>query len=331
MALTPEEQAELDQLLAAENAHAAPTGAGGAGAAGPPLEDMLDPAFDLPAQALATQPSTTHPGGDETAEADFLRKPEDASKGTIFVYEPPLSVVQKRLTEDPAFGAMLSPSLPPDPARVAALTREDSLYQMAADQMWRETADATAKTGKTAYRYSRAPWLQGEGVMGTLRNLGMKGIGAVGPAMDTVNSFVMGVDKTALLGAGRAVDETISSGDPKVVPGIEQAGIPVEGSKEYNARTIEEHPAANLTGQGLALLKPWGAANALFRAATGLTAKAATAAGGGLAARTLAGGAGAALGAGAVQAGQDVVSAGGNLAQTGSTGTTPGELASRAG
>ncbi len=330
MALTPEEQAELDSLLA-QRAHAAPTGAGGAGAAGPPLEDMLDPSFDLVPQALATQPATTHPGGDDTAQSEFLRKPGESSKGTVFVYEPPLAVVQKRLADDAAFGAALSPSLPPDPDRIARLTRDDSLYQMAADQMWRETADATAKAGKTAYRYSKAPWLQGGGAMNAIRSLGMKGIGAIGPAMDTVNSFVMGVDKTGLLGAGRAVDETISSGDPKVVPGIEQTGIPIEGSKEYNARTTEEHPVANGIGQGLALLSPWGAANGLYKAATGLTGKAAVAAGGGLTARVLAGGAGAALGGGAVQAGQDVVQAGGNLAQTGSTGIGPGEVASRAG
>lgn len=332
MALTPEEQAELDQLLAEESSHAAPAGYGGAGGApAAPLEDMLDPSFDLPAQALAVQPGTTHPGGDEAAASEYLRKPAEASKGTVFVYEPPLSAVQRRLAEDPAFAAALSPSLPPDQARIAGMTREDSLYQMAADQMWRETADEAAKGGKTAYRYSRAPWLQSGGAMEALRGLGMKAVGAVGPAMDTVNSFVMGVDKTGLLGAGRAVQETMATGDPKVVPGIEQAGIPVEGSKEYNERTIEENPAANVAGQGLALLKPWGAANALFRAATSVAGKGAAAAGGGLAARAAAGGVGAAVGAGAVQAGQDVVAAGGNLAQTGSPGITGGELASRAG
>lgn len=134
MALTPEEQKELDDLIAQEGgaAHAAaPAGAGGAA----PLEDMLDPSFDLAPQALAVQPSTTDPKGDDDAAASFLRKPEEASKGTIYVYEPPLNVVQKRLAEDPQFAAALSPSLPPDPARIANMTREDSLYQMAADQM----------------------------------------------------------------------------------------------------------------------------------------------------------------------------------------------------
>jgi len=333
MALTPEEQKELDDLLAQENAHAtAPTGAGGAA----PLEEMLDPNFNLPTQALAVQPSTTDPKGDEAAESAWRRDPVGAAKGAVIFYEPTLAMVQKRLTEDPAFARLVAPSMQMDPARIASLTSDDSNVQAARDQLWRENADAAAKAGKTGYRYSRTPWLGNGTLMGAIRSLGMHAVGADTPVMETINSFVMGADKTGLLGAGRALDETISSGDPNVLPNatgvdIEKAGRDPETSKQYNARTIEDHPVAYMVGQGLAMLSPWGAANKLYQLATGLTGKAAAAVGGGLTARVLAGGAGAALGGGATQAGQDVVQAGGNLAQTGSAGITPGEVAGRAG
>lgn len=327
MALTPEEQQELDQLLASR-AHAQPA-QGAAG--GPPSAAMLDPQFDLMPQGLAAQPATTDPKGDANAEAAWKRDPVGETKGKVFVYEPPLAVVQKRLAEDPQFAATLSPSLPPDQARIAGLTKEDSLYQAATDLLWRETADAAASNGKTAIRYSRAPWLQGGGIMSSLKSLGTKLQGSVEPGLETFNSFVMGVDQAANLGAGRAVDETISGGDPKVIPGIEQAGIPQENAAQYNQRTIEDHPVANIAGEGLAMLKPWTMANRLFGAATGRVMGAVAPEGAGLARRALGAGLGAAAGGAVTQAGSEAVNAGASMAQTGSPGTTLGQAASNVG
>src|SRR3989304_2123348 len=237
MALTPEEQAELDQLLAAEgNSHSAPTGAGGAGAAGPPLEEMLDPNFNLIAQGLSVQPATTHPEGDEAAEAAWLRKPAEAAKGVVFFYEPPLEAVKKRLAEDQAFAQLVAPSMPMDPARIAGLTNEDSNVQAAKDFLWRESADAAAANGKTAYRYSKAPWLHDGSAMSGIRALGMKASGALDSAVSGVTSFVMGMDKTATLGAGRAV------GESRFNP------LDMEGSKLSPEQTTKERETPKMMG-----------------------------------------------------------------------------------
>lgn len=291
----------------------------------PDLTLSLNPDFDLLPQALAIQPASTHPGGDKAASTEWSVSGGQNASGTVFAYEPPLAVVRKRLLEDPAFTRALYPHVPPNPEEITSIDNSSEMYQRAADFMWRETAEAAAGAGKTAYRYSKAPWLHGGNSLEAIQSLGMKALGSVKPAAEGINAFVMGVDDTAAFGAMRAAQETANPEvtEPNELLGIESVGgVPTSDARTRNATDIEEHPALHTLGQGLGALAPWGAANRLFNFVAGGGAKVAAKAGGGLAARTLtSAGSGAVAGAGA-QAGQEGVDAAASLAQTGEAGTT---------
>lgn len=232
------------------------------------------------------------------------------------------------------------------------MTNGSEIYQRASDKIWRETAEAAAGSGKTAYRYSKAPWLQGGKAMSALQTLGMKGAGSAKPALDSVTSFVMGVDQTASLGAGKALGDITSPGgddgdaqaraDGKSL----RAALGFDEGKPIGERradmpefvggpqTLEEvddaHPIAKGAGQTLGALAGWGASSMLYdgiaKGGAGLASKA----GGGLLARTgAATAAGGVAGAG-VQAGQDAVQAGRNVAMGEDPGISLEEVGERA-
>jgi hypothetical protein len=243
------------------------------------LAGQLDPRFDLMPQVLAIQPATTHPGGDKAAEAEM----QQSGRGdAAYAYEPPVSVVQKQLVENPAFLRMLRPSQPPTLDEIGAMNASSPLYQEAANYMWRKTAEEAAKSGRKVYRYSQLPWLWGdrpearggaatgepapEGVLGRLA-LSLGGAGK--SLVDAKNAFVMGVDDTAALGVSRNLQETLQPQRSTAAPGGDEDVMGVSESvpqdtKDVNRWTAEQNPVSYGAGQVLGMLAPWGAAARLF-------------------------------------------------------------------
>src|SRR5690606_16572442 len=77
---------------------------------------------------------------------------------------------------------------------------------------------AASAAGKTAYRYSRMPWL-GEGSLGDqLTQVLSKSIGAAVPAMQDVSGFVMGVDNVANFGLGKLAGDAATEVEPLASP-----------------------------------------------------------------------------------------------------------------
>lgn len=238
---------------------------------------QLDPRFDLMPQALALQPATTHPGGDEAARAETERA--GRAPDVAYAYEPPVSVVQKQLIENPAFLRMLRPSAPPGLDEIGALNSTSPLYQDAANYMWRKTAEAAAQSGRKVYRYSQLPWLwgdepnarggaaAGEPSGGVLDQLRLKLGGASKPAVDAANAFVMGVDDTAALGVVRAGQETARP-ETQLSGGSDTMGVneaTPQQTKDVNRWTAEQSPVAYGGGQVLGMLAPWGIADRVFQ------------------------------------------------------------------
>jgi hypothetical protein len=269
MALTPEEEAELKELESAEEA---------SGHQG--IVDQLDPSMPLLPQALAAQPASTNPDGDEAAQKEWMRNPEGSAKGTVFVYEPPIALARREMMENPEVHKALfpDPDFQPTPEDIAKLDEKSITYQAYADKKWRDTAEAAASSGKTAYRYSKSPWLQSGGAMSAIDTLGMKLKGSVAPAFDTVSAFVMGVDDTATFGGIRKASEVMGTSDvespeerEKYLQDMEALGLPVdrnapplgkprdeivggptEGAKslaESNDAVRDAHPYATAAGQ----------------------------------------------------------------------------------
>lgn len=205
------------------------------------IKNMLAPELSPVPQVLSMQPGTTDPRGDEAAAQDWLVSGGPTAKGTVFVYEPPLDAVKKRLAEDSAFARELTGGVPVYPNEIAALDHGSDLYQSASDRMWRDTADAAVKGGWTAYRYAKAPWLQNGGAMPAIQSLGMKAAGSAMPALDTLNTFVMGVDKTANFGALRAAQEAGAFGQGPVPEGAEPLR-PGEEAEFYMHPTLGKVP-----------------------------------------------------------------------------------------
>lgn len=281
-----------------ENAHAAAQG----------VDQQLNPSLPLLPQALTLQPASTHPEGDEKAGEDWIRDPEKASQGAIFMYEPPLQAAKKELLENPSIIRALYQELGDDyiadPQEIAKLTPSDPLYQAYSDYKWREAADEAAKSGKTAYRYSKAPWLQGPEGLSALDTLGLKARGAVPVAGAQEMRFVLGLDKAATLGAqGRGTFATAQSANPTLPYQLGNPGIPgaTDMSAPPNSRNYVEEREKNgpqgdeyrndedpskesydqfmsgghgvaALGQGIGTLAPWGAANRAFALASGAAA-----------------------------------------------------------
>src|ERR1043165_7127505 len=154
------------------------------------LVSQLDPSMSLPAQVLALQPGTTHPGGDEAAQTEWLQGSLDNPAGRVVYYEPPVGKVQEELAQNPALFKMLQLPVPTSAAEIAAIKPGDTTYEAYANWKWKETADAALKGGKTAYRYSKAPWLASGPNASWLDSLSTKLKHGVGPAMEGLSAVV---------------------------------------------------------------------------------------------------------------------------------------------
>ena len=336
MALSAEEIAEIERLLApgsgigdeertalleARNAyqdeHLARSTPAAAAGGDPGLE--MNPSFSLIPQALALQPATTHPGGDEAAEAEWRRDPAEASKGKVFVYDVPLAQAKKDLLEHPEKIRALYPELLKEnpgaitPETIMAMEHGDELYEDYQQQTWRDTANAAAAAGKTAIRTSKAPWFSaGAGSPDVLGQLALKLEGAVQPYGEGSAAFIMGVDDMAAFGAGAAAAEAsgapMQTGNPF---GSERyGGVTTTDPVERNAQLREEYPALHFGGQALGALSGWGPANYLFQQIGRLGKAGASALGGGIAARAGAGAAAGTAAAGAQRGISDLVDVG---------------------
>lgn len=370
----------------------------------------VDPELPLVAQSLATQPASTHVDGDQAAADEWQRNPEGASKGRVFVYDAPLSTARKNILEHPEIlPAMGYPRMPPSAEAIQAMDHDSPIYHSYNDYLWRQTADAAAQAGKTAYRYSKAPWLQDGGIMPALQGLGLKLGASLVPATEAANAFIMGEDDTATFGAIRKAEETAdakgagSDGEQPDMPRkMGGAGAPVDdpenyerhptlgwvkkgsapkdeivggaigtaqaeggGQKRVNELAAEENPKTRIAGQvtgaipgaipgavkgvgkvaalasqgvgrniaavgrGIESLVPWSASNALFDVVASGGKSGLAKWGFKEAAPVMTSAASAGLAGAAVNAAHEGVDAAANYAQTGDTGTTLGDAATR--
>lgn len=317
------------------------------------LLQRLDPSQPLAPQVLAIQPSTTHPKGDEHAKDEWLVGDLDNPAGKVVVYDTPAAVVRQKLLESPQLFKALGYDAPLTPDAVMSIKAGDSVVQAYNDYLWRETADGAAKAGKTAYRYSKAPWLgDGKGAS-VLDSLSTKLGTSVQPGADKVSAFVMGVDKTANFGAGRTGAESQGLGWGGTLPPEEDAklrkSIPAYGAQPRDKQAApllatkdetvggvpkgvplrerddiidEEHPYVQAGGMGVGMLAPWGLSNKLFGATLGATKAGAAALGGGALAGMGAEVAGSAAGAAAATGAQNAVTAATDVAEHGETPIT---------
>lgn len=223
---------------------------------------QLDPSYSLPAQALAVQPATTHPEGDEAAKEEWLRGDINNPNFVVF-FEPPVAVVRKKLLENPELFRALQLPVDPTPEGVMSIEEGDSTHQLYADYAWRQAAEAASKGGKTAYRRAKAPWLGDGKNASRLETLRTK-LGT--DSGDEGQAFVLGFDDTASFGIGRAVQDAevgpSGASAPSWLPQdsgrtaltarpYEKAGgIPEDASaQERNDMLEESNPAAHALGQ----------------------------------------------------------------------------------
>lgn len=349
--MTPEEELaaleELERLEAEEAAAAAPQSPDQAKAA--ELEPKLDPSLPLPPQVLATQPATTHPGGDDAAQNEWSVRGTDAAKGTTFVYEPPVTVARQELSSNPELVAALFPGEEIPPEFIQQMDEDSDIYKAYADHKWNDARWAAADSGMTAYRVSRMPWLGGEGSgLSPLSGLVTKVRASVDPVFEGAQAFVLGVDDSAAFGAGRRAGEALdratgaagTSGDTvrggAAVGGVGEQARAGADPEAVNEMLIEESPGLHTAGQVVGLFTPGGVMSLLGKGGTMLTRtglEAAKRLGGGAVAQgagVLAGATtGAVLGGAAAQAGREGVEAAANLGKTGETGTTLGDVSER--
>ena len=366
--MTPEEEKELAELeelerLEAEEAKSAPPSPDAVKAA--ELSPIIDPSVSIPAQVLSTQPATSDPKGDEAAQADWMVKGTDHSQGDTIVYEPSLASAKKELLENPQLVSALGfdPVGDYTPEMIQQIGTDADIYKAYADHKWNDVRWAAAGSGTTAYRYSKAPWLQGKAAgMGQLETLDTKARAALMPLLQGATAFLMGHDDTANLGAIRRGQEATDGEKyrpPKPDDGKEYkwtaAGwVPADQkSKSLNivggaiaegggdvAKTNEllqqEYPGHTAIGQAAGLFSPEGVMGLLGRAGVRATTAAgavAAKAGGGIvaqgAAKLGAAGAAAAAGGSAVNAGREGVEAASDLAKTGETDKTLSGVAER--
>lgn len=204
--------------------------------------NQLDPQYDLVPQALATQPATTDPRGDKAAADDWVRSGGPNPKGVVYVYEPPTQILRRQLLDDPSLVRAIRPKMPPKPEEIVNLKPGDPLAQDASNYLWRQTADAAAKAGKTAYRYSKAPWLHGEGSDGIASQLKLKLSMSATPLEQAAEAYVMGVDNTALFGLGRAAQETLQPTTTLRKPGAEPSDAEQEVADPMTGQVMGKAP-----------------------------------------------------------------------------------------
>ncbi len=299
------------------------------------LLQKLDPSKPLAPQVLAISPATTHPKGDEAAKNEWVRGELSNPKGTVIAYDAPVAIARKDLLENPALFRLIGYDAPLTPDKVMSIQQGDSVHQAYNDYKWREAANAATAAGKTAYRYSKAPYLPDGKGAGLLDTLSTKIKAAAQPYGQGVTAFMLGVDKGADFGIGRGAYEAVNPTVNEPHFGQDQTGGMPQGldARTHDSILQEEHPKLYLGGEALGALAPWSLANRLFGWALGGAGRAAAALGGGELAQGLAQGgatiAGSALGGAAVQGANEAVKAGSSLQQTGSAGTTLPEAASR--
>lgn len=168
------------------------------------LVSQLDPSLSLPAQVLAMQPGTNHPGGDEAAKEEWIRGDLNNPNGVVIAYDMPVSEVRKKLLEKPELYRALQMSVPTDPESVMSIQEGDSTHQAYNDYFFKEAADAATKAGKSIYRRSKAPWL-GDGTQASRLDT-LKTKLASTPAAEP-QAFLLGFDDSAMFGAVRAAGE----------------------------------------------------------------------------------------------------------------------------
>ncbi len=197
---TPPSPAEAAKLAGEETASA--------------LVRQLDPMLPLQPQVLAVQPATTHRGGDQAAAAEWATGRLDNPEGVVVVYEAPAARVRQRLMEDPSLFRAIGYDTPMSAEDAINIEADHPIVQAYNDFEWRRTAEAASKTGKTAYRYSRAPFMQGGEAGGVLDTLGAKAKFGALPVLDATTSFVMGYDEAANFGAAsRAAEAGLLDGE----------------------------------------------------------------------------------------------------------------------
>lgn len=228
----------------------------------PPPPVGLDPNLPLVPQALATLPATNHPGGDQAASSEWMSAGPGSAENAVFAYEPPLAVAQKKLLENPeilrSFGFE---HILPTPEEISKITTDSPEYQAFADYEWNRVSSEASKAGRKAYRYSKAPWLQGGGAMSAIDTLGMKARGLATPVMNGIDSFILGMDDTVTLGAGAAAERLAGSGLPEGA----DLNSPEANPAERQAYVQDEHPVMNILGRITGLAAPWGAGGMVYR------------------------------------------------------------------
>lgn len=216
---------------------------------------MLDPRFSLVPQMLALQPATNDQQGDEAAKAKF----EAGQRGVIPIYEPPVDAVRQHLFANPALLRVISPDHVPTSQEIAELTPDSSLYQDAANYMYKQAEEAATAKGIRIARYKDTPWL-------TLDPKELKAkFDAADPELaNQAQAFILGVDDMAAAGAGRAVQEFAEPTSRLTQPRLGVNESVPHPSSEVNAWTEEEYPLSYGAGQVVGLLNPRGVFSRLW-------------------------------------------------------------------
>lgn len=284
---------------------------------------QLDPNQPLAPQVLATQPATTHPLGDEAAKHEWLHGDLANPKGTTIVYDAPAEVVRQKLVENPQLWRALGMSVPLTPDKAMHIKQGDSVHRAYNDLYWRLAATDLASQGKTAYRYSAAPWLASGKNASFLQNLKTKYDAE--PEGDQGTAFVLGMDQGSYFGGGRAAAEAANPSLHLPEQPNAMGGIPRNTDlRSYDAMVQDEHPWSYALGAlaGPVALGPWALSNQLFGKVYGGASGLIGGQTPGALRGAVAGGIGAGTGAAAVQAANDAVRAGSDLEQSGGTEST---------
>lgn len=208
----------------------------------------LDPKLPLTPQLLANQPATTHPKGDQAAAAEWATGRLDNPKGVDVFYEAPAAKVREDLMQNPGLFRTLGYDAPMTAEGIMAIEPGDPIIQSYNDYHWRGAADNSAKTGRTAYRYSKAPWMQGSEHGPIWDTATTKALNALAPGAEGLRALVLGYDSTANWNAGTRGAERASNVEQQI---NEQYQAEHPGFAEKAAAEKAEREKAR--GSGLAI------------------------------------------------------------------------------
>lgn len=247
------------------------------------LMRRLDPSHPIQPQVLAITPATGHPGGDKAAEDEWVRGELNNPNGMVVVYDMPVDVARRKVMDNPQLLKSIGFNVPLTPDAIEQIQQGDSIHQALNDREWMDVADAAVKAGKTPYRYSKAPWMQGGANAGVLDTLSTKVKHSALPGLEAGTAFVMGHDSIANFGAINAagnaglMDEQaqsmparqptvpgavpIGGGNDEVVGGV-SASLANEGEEGSEGPDMlrSEHPDAFAAGQAAAVVPAVGRA-----------------------------------------------------------------------